>query len=204
MFNADRLLLKDGRFYMNYKKLVAVLLMILGSGIGYWYWPNNYSVIIQSTVNQQSSIVDYIPEKHKAFIKEQFKQNWYWLISSPDYDVDYMLDTRSPNNYEPNYKGKLSIIMLQEENQLVGFGAYYMKHSFEGAILFIDIDKNFRGKRYAEKLVTYAEQDLKKMGAKIVKLATWIENASSRKLYTRLGYQEVNQERKYVHYRKEL
>jgi RimJ/RimL family protein N-acetyltransferase len=42
------------------------------------------------------------------------------------------------------------------------------------------------------------------MGAKVVKLATWIENASSRKLYTRLDYQEVNQERQYVHYRKEL
>ncbi|NBP00616.1 MAG: GNAT family N-acetyltransferase [Proteobacteria bacterium] len=203
MLNANRLLSKDGRSYMNYKKLVVALLVFAGSGAGYWYWSSN-SFKIQSQQNQISSIVAYAPEKHRAFIKEQFKQNWYWLISSADYDVDYMLETRSPNNYEPHYKGKLSIVVLQEQEQLVGFGAYYMKNSFEGTILFIDIDQAFRGKRYAEKLVKYAEQDLKGMGAKVVKLATWIENASSRKLYTRLGYQEVNQERQYVHYRKEL
>jgi ribosomal protein S18 acetylase RimI-like enzyme len=186
---------------MNKKFIAVALSGLLLAGGGYWY-------LTKPKVQEQpvvgSAIVSYCPQKHKIFIRQQFKENWYWLISSPDYDINYALDTHSPNHYEPQYKGKMSIVVLEVEGTPVGFGTYYMRNNFQGEILFIEVAKQFRGKRYAAVLVEYAVADLKKMGAKIIKLATRIDNPGARKLYTRLGFPQVSENRGFVHYRKEL
>lgn len=157
-----------------------------------------------AVVPQTSEIRDYVPELHRAFIKKQFKENWYLLVEPADFDVNYMLDTHSPNNWEPQHTGQLHIIVLHQEDTPVGFGTYYMFNSFVGRIQFIAVDKEFRGKRYAQKLVVHAVDALKKMGAKSIKLSTRVKNESARKLYKRLGFPIVGEVKGFVRYRKEL
>ena len=184
------------------KKLLAIVLgFLLFGGSGYWYW-SSQSAQKQSIL--ATSLVPYDQKKHKSFIKKEFKSNWYLLINSPEYDLDHMLDTLSPNNYASQYHGKMKIIVLEVENRIVAFGSYYMRNNFQGKILFVEVAKEFRGKRYAEKLVNHAVQELKKMGAKIVRLETRTDNKSARRLYNRLGFIEVNEERGFVFYRKEV
>lgn len=179
------------------------ILFFLGMSVvaGYYY----FSAVDSSMVAMQNSAIrPYNQADHKAFIKKQFKENWYWLISSFDYNIEHMLDTRSPNNYEPRYKGKMDIVVLHQEGQPVGFGTYYMRSSSHGEILFIAVDKAFRGKRYAQQLVLYCLEQLKKKGAKVVRLATRVENKGARKLYNRLGFPELDESQGFVHYRQEL
>jgi len=158
----------------------------------------------RAVVQQTSEIRDYVPELHKAFIQKQFKENWYSLIEPEDFDVNHMLDTHSPNSWEPHYTGKLNIVVLYQEGQPVGFGTYYLLNSVVGRIQFIAVDKEFRGKRYAQKLVNFAVNALKKMGAKSIKLSTRVNNESARKLYKRLGFPIVGEVKGFVRYRKEL
>lgn len=190
---------------MDTKKIMLALLVAGGLGIG-GYWYVTQQVPVADTIQKTSEPIVklYVPEKHKQFIQKQFKENWYWLISSPDYDINYALDTHSPNHYEPLYKGKMTIVVLEVAGEPVGFGTYYMRNAFQGDILFIEVAKEHRGKRYAGRLVKHAEVELKKMGAKIVKLATRVENEGARKLYNRLEYPEVGVSNGFVHYRKEV
>lgn len=186
-------------------KQIIVLLSLSAAGFAGIYWYQNQNNITEVAQQQCSSIVPYQEAQHKGFIKRQFKENWYWLISSPDYDVDHMLDTGTPHTYEPQYAGKLKTVVLQDETGTpAGFGSYYMRAPGVGDILFIEVDQNFRGKRYAGKIVEHALDDLKKMGAKVVKMATRTDNLKAQKVYERLGFPIVNKSNGFVHYRKEL
>lgn len=179
---------------------IALFVGVMGTGY-WWYFHENFSQTASPICRETES---YVPEKHKEFIKRQFKENWYWLISSPEYDVDHMLDTHSPNNYEPQYYGKMNILVICQEGEPVGFGSYYMRTAVQGEILFIEVDKQFRGKGIAQKLVGCIEEKLKLAGAKTVKLCTRVENEIARRLYQRLGYQETCQNRGFVYFRKAL
>ena len=84
--------------------------------------------------------------------------------------------------------------MLFEDGKPVGVVTYYMMSQVLGRILFLIVDKDFRGKRYGEKLLNYAFDELKKRGATSVKLFVRSENASARKLYERVGFVEAEPE----------
>lgn len=59
-----------------------------------------------------------------------------------------------------------------------------------GDILFVAIDKKFRGKKLAEIIVKTHMEDLKKLGAKRVELWVVNTNTAAYKLYTRLGFKK--------------
>lgn len=187
-------------------KLKLTLLTLCAAGFAGIYWYQNHSEsshIVQK--KDDISIIEYQEAKHKDFIKRQFKENWYWLISSPDYDVDHMLDTKTPHTYEPQFTGKLKTVVLEDETgNPAGFASYYMRAPAVGDILFIEVDQHFRGKRYAGQLVQHALDELKKMGAQVVKMATRTDNLKAQKVYERLGFPVINQSNGFVHYRKEL
>lgn len=188
---------------MNKKIISFIVAVTLLAGGSYWYY-SKQAVSVVSQNSSTSGIQIYNAKDHKAFIEKQFKENWYWLISTPEYDIHHMMDTQSPNNYEPKYFGKMKIIVLHEEGHPVGFGTYYMQSPAIGDILFIAVDKDFRGKRYAEKLVNACIDDLKKMGAKVVKLATRVDNKGARTLYDRMKFVETGERRGFIHYRMEV
>lgn len=153
----------------------------------------------------EDGIYDYNKHLHKAFIEKQFKENWYWLISSPEYDINHMLETLSPNAYSAEHQGKLKIKVLHKNGVPVGFTSYYMETAVKGDLFILGVDKDQRGKGYGSELVRYSEKDLIAMGAKVITLATWVENHSSRKMYIRCGFKETfSDERNIVHYRKNV
>ena len=185
------------------KAAVLVLGLVLGGYYGYQFY-QNYS-------NDQGDIRSYKAGIDEQYIKKEFQDNWYTLIANPSYDVDFMLQRKAPNNYEPQYFGKMNIKMLYHDNRPIGFITYYMQTSYQGDVLFLVIDKEFRGKRYGEKLLNYAFAQMKKEGAKTVKIFTRTENTSAQRLYTRVGFVETGRLSKDIQpkeggifYRKEL
>lgn len=137
---------------------------------------------------QEEPISEYQEARDKAEILALFKSDWHWLTASDDYDPVFMLDNHAPNKRDARFYGKLQIKILREQNQFLGFVAYYQKTLAEGQILFVDIKPEFRGKRYAEKLMRYAENELRKMGVSMINLVTRTTNHRAQALYNRLGY----------------
>jgi ribosomal protein S18 acetylase RimI-like enzyme len=173
---------------MNIKRTIKILVMLSGLAAGGYY---GYQAL-QDYYGGKGAIRSYATSQDEAFIKNEFKENWYTLIATPSYDVDFMLQKKAPNDREPQYFGKMAIKMLYEDNHPIGFITYYMQTSYQGDILFLVIDKKYRGKRYGEKLLQYAFKELKKQGAKTVKIFTRTENTSAQKLYTRIGFVETH------------
>lgn len=170
---------------------VLVLVLIVGGGVLFYPPP-------------ESMISDFNETRDTQAILNVMKDNWYWLISSPDYRADLMLSKRTPSHKEPQYFGKLVIKVLRNTNDLIGFVNYYKKNEYQGHLFLLAIDKKYRGKGYAKKLVLYAMNDLKKMGAQWVQLVTRETNTTARSLYKKLGLQEYLQEDGFVYFRKLL
>ena len=80
-----------------------------------------------------------------------------------------------------------------------------MTSSYMGRVLFLAVDKQFRRKGYAKRLMSFAIDHLKKQGVKIIKVATYEENKKAQQMYTqRFGVVKENQEGKILHYRKDV
>ena len=140
----------------------------------------------------QSPIQEFNYDRDAAEIKKIFERDLYWLTTSPDYSPEFMLKTKSPSQYDIRYFGQLQIRVLREKGSLVGFTAYYMKTATLGFILFMDVNPEFRGKRYGEILIRYDFEDLKRRGATRVELFTRINNERALKLYKRVGMVETS------------
>lgn len=189
---------------MNKKYTLQILLIasiVTFSGCDFFDLFKSSSQTQQIT---KDGMYDYNPQIHKAFIEKQFKENWYWLISSPDYDIHDMLDTRSPNKYEPQHRGKLAIKVLHKNGQPVGFTSYYMQSAVKGDLFILGVDKAYRGKRYGSELTQYSADQLKEMGAKVINFVTRIDNPGAQKMYVNLGFKEMYRDDIFVHYRKDV
>lgn len=174
--------------------LLASLLMIGGGAVYYYY----------HTQSPKQPIYEYEAARDKEDIQKLFDNNWYWLISSDDYSVNFMLDRRAPNQYNPRYFGKLQIQVMRVNNEFVGFVAYYMKNFYLGQLLFIAVKQDQRGKGYAKVLMNYALEQLKEMGATKVKLVTRPTNLSAIAVYNKTGFTEINRDDEFVYFEKRL
>jgi len=190
------------------KKIIIPLIILtssIGFGVYYHYAPRTkaYPSFLSLNTDYQAKVEmrPYVAERDKPFIKQQFKENWYLLISSPDYDIDQMLDNRSPHPQDIKHIGSLIIKVLYYNDQPAGFGACYMDSTTRGDILFVEVAQEFRGKKLAEAIVKSQLQDLFNAGAHSVKLATRTENERAQKLYTRLGFTETHRQNGHVYYR---
>ncbi len=188
---------------MNIKSL-GIIIGLLGVGSGYWWYAHKTVEISPIVLGHGFSMSNCTTHEEKDFIRQQFKDNWIHLISSPDYDIEYFLNQKGIYPFQPEYKGKMQIKVLSKDGVMVGFCAYYMKTPTEGSILFINVDKDNRGKRYGEELARYATQDLKRLGAQFIRFSTRDTNMSAQKLYDRLGYQRIPNDRGHVGYRLSL
>lgn len=201
---------------MNKKSLQIIYSVIIGlAGFGAFYvinkqvqFPARTDSTLTSTLNiNENSAPEmrhYDAQRDKEFIKRQFKENWDMLISSPDYSIDDMLDNNSPHQSDIKHRGKLITKVLYYQGQQAGFGSCYMDTDVRGDILFVEVDKNFRGKKLAETIVKTQIEDLKNLGAKTVKLCTRVDNFIAQKLYTRLGFKETHRSKTHVYYRIDL
>ncbi len=171
-----------------YLSLVALLLAVGG----FWYYSGYTSGPIQP----------YNAARDRAFILDQFKKDWYWLISdySPDYDVEFMLDRKSPVTDDPKYTGTLIIKTYVVDGAPAGFVAYYEKELKIGQLLFLSIGEQYRRKGIGRKLMNYANNDFKRRGIRAIRMNTRADNKKARQLYENIGYKQIWTDGAYIIY----
>lgn len=183
------------------KILVTVLTALSISGLSYYYISYKKSAVIQQA-SAQSGFFDYDEARDKKDILAMFVTERYWLLSSDDYDPEFMLDYKAPSK-NPTYVGKLHIKVLRENGKFVGFTTFYKTTVTEGQILFVAVNEAFRGKGNAKKLTQYAFDSLVRMGVKRVWLLTRSQNVRAQAVYKKLGFEvfEVDPEG-YIYFEK--
>ena len=178
--------------YTNIEKrwiaiIVAISLAISGGGIFYYH-------------TTKCNLYDYDPVNDRTTLMKLFKNHTYWLTTNDDYNVEHMFDTKSPNDYQPEYTGKLTVKVARVQGKPVGFVAYYKRKFYQGDILFLVVDEAYRGKGYATKLLKYAINDLFKHHALVVRLVTRTNNYSAMKLYERVGMKETSRTNGFIYF----
>lgn len=169
--------------------IIAVLLLSVGGIIFYTLYHPQHSAIYTDP-ETKLTIAPFNEKNDLDEVIQLFEHDWY-MLSNRDYDKErqiWMLKTGSPNEYEPRYFGKMRIAVARDNGKFAGFITYYMKNFKEGIVLFLAVHQDFRGKRYGQKLLDYAQQELKKMGAEEVSLVARVNNESGNKLYNRAGF----------------
>lgn len=179
------------------KKIIRATIIIIGlSLLGtliYYHLPQPKEEFLNDKV------LHFDEARDTKAILDIFKNDWYWLVSSDDYSPEFMMKERAPNK-DPRYRGKLNIRVLYDRDQFVGFVAYYMKNFFMGQILFLDVKKEFRGKGFAQQLMKYALNDLKKQGATLITLVTRSSNIDAQRVYKKLGFKVAVEDEGYVYF----
>jgi ribosomal protein S18 acetylase RimI-like enzyme len=176
-------------FFTSYRRFLVILMIISGIAlIGRFgsTWPF-----------YGNGIVDYNASRDKAAVKKMFHDDWKLLyygdmdtISETDFDVDFMLDNRSSSQHAAH--DNLILKVLRQNDQTVGFLAYYPKSSYWWHMLFLIVDKDSRGKKYAAKLVQFFIDDSVARGA--IKLSTFTRliNTPARAVYEgQFGFKDV-------------
>lgn len=182
---------------VSLKRLIVIICLVtLGGGIAYFSAHRMPSVTQEVS---QGPIYDYDEARDRQEILNIFETERYWLLTSPDYDLEFMLKYKAPNK-DPLYVGRLYIKVLRENNKFVGFTTYYKKTPIEGTILFVAVKKEFRGKGYGQILVKYDLDELKRLGSKKVSLVTRIQNLPGQALYKKTGFTEVKRDATHVYY----
>ncbi len=134
-------------------------------------------------------ISDFDMKQDAQGVFQNFKDDWYWLIpEGVSFEPRHMIETRSPNDHEPAYFGKLKIKVIRDHGTAAAFVTYYKETPHIGRIQFVSVNKNSRGKKYGQKLTTYAVNDLFKIGCTEVRLTTRVNNLWAQRIYDRLGF----------------
>lgn len=169
--------------------LVGIALVV----VGHWY------------VRSRDGIVVYVPEKHRAFILDQFKQDWYWLVSeySTDFSPEFMLDYRA-SSQEPKDLGNMEIYIYQVKNQPAGFVTFYKKTFYRWQLLFLYVNDAYRRLGIAQKMMEFALDEIRNKGATIVQLVTRVNNDRAQGLYKKLGFIETDRYQGFINFEKTL
>jgi len=151
---------------------------------------------------EKGPIYDFDPAKDTKPILEIFDKDWYWLVanSREEYSPELMLKHRAHDPKNPSSFGKLTIKVARENGKLAGFAAYYKRRFYEGFFLYLAVAREFRGKKYGEKLARYVLKDLFAKGCNVIRLVTRTDNVKARKLYTKLGFNIYKQEPGFVYF----
>lgn len=158
-------------------------------------------VLVYYFSKSSGPIVDFDEQRDTQEILKIFNRDRYWLTTSQDYSPEFMLKYHAPNQ-SLQYMGQLKIKVWWEQHKFVGFTAYYMEKPQVGILLFIDVNPEFRGKekKYAQRLVQYVINALRKMGAQRVQLVTRTDNLPAQGLYRRVGFYETSRDNVLVYF----
>jgi len=150
----------------------------------------------------KTGIVGYEASRDRAFEIDIFKKNWYWLLSdySPHYNLERLLDYRTPDNDDLTQAGKLLMYTYLSEGKPAGFIHFYEKELRIGQILFLAVHDDYRKKGYARELMNFAIKELKKRGMLTIRMNTRTDNTKARALYENLGFKQIWTDGAYIIY----
>lgn len=141
-------------------------------------------------------VKDYVALRDRNYVMNLLKNNKDKVLDMEDDDLKYMIDTHSPLTEYNQYFGNMKIKVFFYNNNPVGFVTYIMDESYSGSIETLVVDEQFQGKGYGKKIVNYVLDQLQKMKAQTVEIATVAGNTGAQKLYESLGFiiQEVHED----------
>ena len=186
----------------NYvKKLVLIARIGAGSGISYWVLRDKMHIGVEKPYVLYEFKGD---ERDIKDVEGMFKRDLYWLTTRDYYDVRGMMTRKTSEFDESSKDGDLTIYIMRDKatDKFIGFTAYLRLSFYKGKILFIGVEPEFRGKRYAGELVKFDFEQFKKMDMIKGMLTTRVENAAARKAYEREGFKEYMIHDGFVYYEK--
>ncbi len=147
-----------------------------------------------------SEIIDFDIRRDGKEMMAIFDRDWDWLIPGgrDTFSPELMMAYRAPMQ-NPLYAGRMKIKVIRDGEKLVGFVAWYMKDPTTGFLNFVDINPEYRGKGYGDKLVRHAMDKMIKEGATKLMMVTWPHNVRARRVYERLGWKLIKDAHQ-VHY----
>jgi ribosomal protein S18 acetylase RimI-like enzyme len=131
----------------------------------------------------------YDAARDREFVIKLFKDNWDWLIASENYLVEFMLDNKA-SSQDPASAGNLQLFTLCSDGKPVGFTAFYRKNFYKAQILFLVVPESERRKGYAEKMLKFDLEELKRQGFSLAQILTRLDNIRAQNLYKKLGFTE--------------
>ena len=156
-------------------------------------------VVYRSQVVRQAELpfepFDY--DRDWAEIENIFDRDWYWLVPTADADITHAFTHLQNNEHE---RLPLTIKVLRSNKQFVGFLSYYKQDFYTGIIQYIAVNPEFRGKRYGQKFVEHAMQELFKQGCTTVSLRTRPDNKAARAVYERMGFILIHRQPPFIDY----
>ena len=172
-------------FFKNYShSMKAVLSIAALMMIGFYAY---------TWCSYDNGVVDYVASRDKIAIKRMIKDEWEILVHHSNldtYNVDFMLDNSSSSQHHKD--NKLVLKVLRHAGKTVGFTAYYPKSSFWWQLLFVVVDKDYRKKGFASKLIQYDIDDMVKRGALKITIWTRLDNTNARSLYEgKFGFKDI-------------
>jgi len=158
-------------------------------------------IIGRGTCTPRNGIVlaDYSVERDYKQVVDLFRRNLYWLDANPNPPIERIFTYLSSRG-NPDNKNSLTVKVLRSGSDLVGFVSYYMKSPVLGFVLYLAVDEQFRGRRFSDRLMKQAIDDLVSRGAQHIKLITRPTNISAQMVYERLGFRELGRNSVYVYY----
>lgn len=169
------------------KSVLVVSAVIVGGIIAYAYRPNPTALHAQDNFYIYAFNDD---ERDIKDIEETFQDDFYWLTTRDTYDVRAMLKYRTSEFSDPSLYNNMFIYVMRQKatDVFIGFMSFFKASFYKGQILFVSVNKAFRGKGYGQKLTEYALQQMKNMGMIKATLFTRTDNKAARRLYERMGF----------------
>lgn len=177
---------------MKFKFRHLLFLSILTAGVGGVYYYVSHQ-------QERFQIKDFEYNRDASHILELFEKHWYWLVEGDNFEPDAMLKYQAPNG-NPQRANQMHIKTLYDNNNFVGFTSYYPKSNNVWWYNFVAIKEDQRAKGHASRLVHYAIDDMKSLGAKVITLVTRTSNIGAQKVYKRAGFKETYRNDGFVYF----
>lgn len=147
--------------------------------------------ILHKEPSHDPLLTPYQTEDRTAII-DMLRTDWYWLVGEgvKDFSPEYMLDHQAATWRYPDKS--LSIMIYRDTHGLpVGFVTYHKLEALKGRIQFLAVARHARKKGIAQKLISYAIEELRKQGFCSIEIAVRVNNIPAKTLYIKNGFTET-------------
>jgi ribosomal protein S18 acetylase RimI-like enzyme len=180
------------------KKIIMAGVVLLSIAGGSWFFKGGLHKIAAA----DSKIELFNFDRDAEQVEQLFRDDWLIMItdeSSKTFSVDFLL--RHKTSSQSVKMGDQNFRVWRENDQVVGFLAYYKKSPYAWQLNFLIVRKDYRGKGLAGKLIQYCLDDAVSQGAVRVDLTTRATNLTAQSLYeNKFGFKRTYGQGKYYRY----
>jgi ribosomal protein S18 acetylase RimI-like enzyme len=176
------------------KKIIIGALLLIGICGGAYYFKDLWMSV--------DGIVDFNYDRDKDQVEQLFKDDWVTMLTDESvktFSVDFMLKNKTSS--QSDKRNNLVLKVWREDGDVVAFLAYYKKSLYHWQLLFLIVNKDYRGQGRSKKMVQYGLDDMVARGAVRVELNTRTTNKPARSLYSKhFGFKKISGDETYTQY----